>query len=247
MRLQLPGKMIAASMLIASAAVFASEQTYEARAVIQAVDRAVISGELAAKVIKLPLRPGDRFAMGDLLVELDCELYEAQKAKVSAEVRAARIKHENARELSTLNSIGELDVALAQSDYAQALAEFRIADLNTARCEILAPWDGRVVSLMTNAHENIRQQQELIEVVGDDQLEAEVVVPAAWLTWLEPGLPMRLQVDELAVSVDAEITAISPAIDTVSQTILLRATLNKNLNLIPGMSATAYFDLSATQ
>ncbi|KGK43276.1 acriflavin resistance protein AcrA [Nitrincola sp. A-D6] len=237
-------KLIAVGVVTASAAsAFASEHTHEAMAVIKAVDRAVISGELAAKVIQLPLRPGDRFVKGDLLVELDCELYEAQKAKVSAETRAARIKHENARELSTLNSIGELDVVLAQSEYAQALAELRIADLNTARCEIRAPWDGRVVSLMTNAHENIRQQQELIEVVGDHQLEAEVVVPAAWLTWLEPGLPMRLRVDELSVSADAEITAISPTIDTVSQTIMLRATLNNNSNLIPGMSATAYFDV----
>lgn len=247
MRLQSLIKMIAAGLALASAAASASEPAYEARAVIQAVDRAVISGELAAKVIKLPLRPGDRFVTGDLLVELDCELYAAQKAKINAQVRSARIMHDNARELSALNSIGALDVAVAQSDYAQALAELKIADLNTDRCEIRAPWDGRVVSLMINAHENIRQQQELIEIVGDQQLEAEVVVPAAWLTWLEPGLPMRLQVDELAVSVDAEITAISPAIDTVSQTILLRATLIKNLNLIPGMSATAYFDLPVTQ
>ncbi|WP_313527076.1 efflux RND transporter periplasmic adaptor subunit [Stutzerimonas kunmingensis] len=245
MAARLLGRM-AAGMLFALS-VSANEQVPEARAVIKSVDRAVISGELAAKVIKLPFRPGDRFAKGDLLVGLDCDIYQAQKAKVAAEVRAARIKQDNAKELSVLNSIGALDIALAQSEYEQAMAELRIANLNTSRCEIRAPWNGRVMTLMINAHESMRQQQELIEIVGDQQLEAEVVVPAAWLAWLEPGLPMRLRADELAVSAEAKITAISPTVDAVSQTVMLRASLNSNSGLISGMSATAYFDLPATR
>lgn len=224
-----------------------SAQTYEARAVITAADRAVLSGELAAKVATLPFKVGDRFNQGDILVGLDCSLYEAQKSKVSAEVRAARIKRDNARELSALNSIGELDVALAQSEYAQALAELKIADLNTDRCDIRAPWNGRVVNVMTRAHENIRQQQELIEVVADQQLEAEVVVPAAWLAWLRPEMPLSISIDELAVTAEGTVAAISPAIDAVSQTVLLRATLQSNSSLIAGMSATAIFAEPAAQ
>ncbi len=218
-----------------------------AQAVIKALDRAVLSGELAARVKQLPLRPGEAFAAGDALVVLDCDLYQAQADKVSAEVRAAKIKRDNARELKALNSIGELDVALAQSEYAQSLAELRIARLNTERCIIKAPWDGRVVSVQVNAHENIRQQQELIEIVADRQLEAEVVVPAAWLNWLAPGQPIHLRVDDRDELVEAEISAIIPAIDAVSQTVLLRATLAQNTQLIPGMSATAIFNAPTAQ
>lgn len=236
--------MLAAAVLLLPAAARAE---YEARAVIKAVDRAVLSGELAAKVERLPLRPGDAFAKGDLLVALDCSLYQAQADKVSAEVRAAKIKRDNARELKALNSIGELDVALAQSEYAQGLAELTIARLNTARCEIHAPWDGRVVSLRINAQENVRQQQELIEIVGDRQLEAEIVVPAAWLAWLVPGQSIQLQVDDRAAPARAEVSAIIPAIDAVSQTVLLRAVLAQDAQLIPGMSATAVFDAPSAQ
>lgn len=220
---------------------------YEARAVIKALDRAVLSGELAAKVKQLPVRPGEAFSKGDVLVELDCDLYQAQADKVSAEVRAARIKRDNARELKALNSIGELDVALAQSEYAQSLAELHIAKLNTERCTIKAPWDGKVVSVHVNAHENIRQQQELIEVVSDKVLEAEVVVPAAWLNWLKPEQSIRLLVDDRADAASAVVSAIIPAIDAVSQTVLLRATITHESELIPGMSATAVFDAPSAQ
>lgn len=215
---------------------------YEARAIINAIDRAVLSGEVAAKVKRLPLRPGDPFSKGDLLVALDCRLYKAQTAKVTAEVKAARITRDNAQDLKALNSIGELDVALAQSEYEQSLAELKISKLNTERCDIHAPWGGRVVSLLVNAHENIRQQQALIEIVGDRQLEAEVVVPAAWLSWIKPGISLQLFVDDVAVQVAATVAAITPAIDTVSQTVIVRLALPDDSNLIPGMSAIARFD-----
>lgn len=227
-------------LLLASGTV--SADGLEARAVIKAIDRAVLSGELAARVASLPLRPGDAFQKGDLLVELDCRLYKAQEAKVAAEIKAARSKRDNARQLKALNSIGELDVALAQSELEQALAEGRIAHLNTQRCRIHAPWNGRVVNLLVNAQENIRVQQELIEIVDDGQLEAEVVVPSAWLAWLEPGQALSFMADDVERQVDAHITAISPAIDAVSQTVLLRAELPTHSGLIPGMSATARFE-----
>lgn len=220
---------------------------YEARAVIKALDRAVLSGELAARVESLPVRAGEAFAKGDPLVELDCALYKAQAEKVSAEVRAAKIKRDNARELRSFNSIGEVDVALAQSEYAQSLAELNIARLNTQRCTIKAPWDGRVVGVRVNAHENIRQQQELIEIVGDRQLEAEIVVPAGWLSWLETGQSLQLQVDGRDNTAAAKVSAIIPAIDAVSQTVLLRATLSQDAQLIPGMSATAVFNAPSAQ
>lgn len=220
---------------------------YEARAIINAVDRAVLSGEVAAKVKRLPLRPGDSFAKGDLLVALDCRLYKAQTAKVTAEVKAARIARDNAQSLKALNSIGDLDVALAQSEYEQSLAELKISKLNTGRCDIHAPWGGRVVSLLVNAHENIRQQQALIEIVGDRQLEAEVVVPAAWLSWVKPGISLQLFVDDVALKIAATVAAITPAIDTVSQTVVVRLALPDDSNLIPGMSAIARFDPSQTQ
>lgn len=225
----------------------AQAEEYKARAVIKARDRAVLSGELAARVTGLPKRAGESFKQGELLVGLDCALYEAQAGKVAAEHNAAKIKLENARQLNELRSIGSLDVALAQSEYAQTQAELRIARINTQRCRITAPYDGKVVTVLINQHENIRQQQELIEIIADRRLEAEVVVPATWLGWLQPAAPLTLQIDETGARVEATIAAISPAIDPVSQTLLLRAELAQPAELIPGMSATAYFGPAGTQ
>ncbi|GAA3536494.1 efflux RND transporter periplasmic adaptor subunit [Zobellella aerophila] len=239
------GKALLLSALLLAMPAHAEE--HKARAVIKALDRAVLSGELAARVTSLPKRPGESFKRGELLVGLDCDLYEAQASKVAAENNAAKIKLDNARQLNELRSIGSLDVALAQSEYAQTQAELRIARINTQRCQITAPYDGKVVTLLVNQHENIRQQQELIEIVADQRLEAEVVVPATWLSWLRPSMPLTLQIDETGDRVEATIAAISPAIDPVSQTLLLRARFAQSSELMPGMSATAYIGQTDTQ
>lgn len=215
----------------------------EARAVVKSLDRAVLSGELSARILKLPKRAGDSFKKGDLLVGLDCSLYKAQAEKVAAENRAAEIRLENAKQLNELASIGTLDVALAQSEYEQSQAELKIARLNTRRCNIRAPYSGRVISIMVNRHENIQPQQELIEIVADTRLEAELVVPASWLKWLKPGIHLEMKVDETGQTHKAHVVAINPAIDPVSQTLTLRAKFSSSENLTPGMSATAFFKL----
>lgn len=214
---------------------------YEAQAVVQAVNRAELSSELAGRITHLPFRMGDSFNKGDVLVALDCQVYKAQASKVEAELDAATVKLKSAVELQKLNAIGELDAALAESEYAQSKAELNIARINTRRCEIRAPWSGRVAELRVSRYENVKQQQPLIVIVDDSALETEVVVPAAWLAWLEQGQEMELRVAGLQVAAKAKVAAIAPAIDSVSQTVLLRASITPGAALVPGIAGTAVF------
>lgn len=245
-RWSVPVAVAAVCLALASPAAWAAADN-EARAVIKAVDRVLLSSELAARVTSLPRRAGDAFRKGDLLVALDCDLHKAQSSKVAAELEGARLKLENARQLQELRSIGALEVSVAESDYTQTQAALRIAQLNAGRCGIRAPWSGRVVAVHVKPYENVRQQQELIEIINDGRFEAEVIVPAKWMRWLKPGTPLTLQVDETGSSAQAKVAAITPAIDAVSQTVVLRAAIADGSRLIPGMSATAVFNVPSTK
>ena len=147
-----------------------------------------------------------------------------------------------AEECETIRLLArELPAERPQLSAAQTQAALRIAQINAGRCSINAPWPGRVVAVHVSPHENVKQQQELIEIINDRQFEAEVVVPANWMRWVKPGTPLELKVDETGTTAKATVTAITPAIDPVSQTVVLRATLADGSQLIPGMSATAVF------
>ena len=233
------GRLSSTLVLAAALTGGASASDYQARALIKAVDQAVLSAELSAKVVRLPLQAGDGFKTGDLLIGLECSLYEAEALKVAAEHKAALIKLENVEKLNRLRSIGAIEVALAKSHLNQVEASLRIAQLNAERCYIKAPYDGKVISHEINRFETVTPQQELIQIVNNQQLKAEIIAPADWLVWLKKDMLVKLYVDRSSIVAEGYLSAISPAIDPVSQTVVLHIKLLLNPDLVPGMSATA--------
>lgn len=225
--------------VLASVNVFAQEN---ARGILVAVHKATLSSELAAKVIAVPKKMGESFKKGDSLIELDCRLFNAQLEKVDAEAKVAQVKLENTQQLNRLNSIGTLDVAIAQADLQKVQAERTMAQLNVERCDIKAPFDGSVEQLDIRPFEVVQQQQALMKVVGLNPLEADIIVPAQWMTWLELNKTIVLQVEETQQTLQAVISHIGPSVDPTSQTIQIRATIKKvPAKVLPGMSVVANF------
>ena len=97
-----------------------------ARGLIKAKSRAVLASEIGAVVNKTPLRSGDQFKKGDLLIGFDCRLLKSQKDKVEAQTKASKAQLANARDLEKMRSIGAPDVTLAKADYDKARAELKI-------------------------------------------------------------------------------------------------------------------------
>ncbi len=209
------------------------------RGVVQAVHQATLSAEIAARVTALPLRAGDAFAKGDVLVRFDCAIFEAQRDKVSAELQAARDRLENDLQLEAVQSIGVLDVKLSETAVRQAEAELRMATLNTDRCVVAAPWNGRVVQRMISEHESARLNQELLSIVSTEALEVTAIVPAQWVRTLKPNQSFTFRVDETGTNHAATVISLGSTVDPVSQTLSVRARLAADPRLLPGMSGTA--------
>ena len=60
------------------------EKGQEIRGVLRALDRALLSSELNARVLEMPYREGESFRRGDLLIRFDCAAYQAQLAASQA-------------------------------------------------------------------------------------------------------------------------------------------------------------------
>ena len=219
-----------------------ADEILEARGVVRALNRAVISSEIAARITELPKRAGDSFQKGELLVKFDCALFEAQQEKVAAERDAVSLQLESNRQLEALNSIGHLEVALSYSELKKSEAELKISRLNVQRCTLVAPYNGRVVQLVVNEHESVDRHQEVLEIVDERTLEAEILVPALWVRWIKTGQPLQMTIDETAQVLPAEVIHFGAVIDPVSQSSTLRVRFSgEDVSLLPGMSGTARF------
>ena len=219
-----------------------ADESYTSRALIIATEEAILSSEISAKITSIPFQSGDQFKKNDILVQFDCSLFQAQTEVVKSEYESAIITLKNNTELAEMRSIGLYEVELAQSAVNKAEAELEIARLNTRRCTINAPYDGRVAKVYVNEYESIERQQPLIEIIGSGILEAQLLVSSKWLSWLVKDYPIQILVDETKKTYDATIESIGANIDPVSQTIDITAKFLENYDsLLPGMSGTASF------
>lgn len=216
-------------------------QAKTARVVVQALKQATLSAEIAARITHLSLRDGDGFKKDDVLVGFDCLIFEAQRDKVQAELKAASARLDNDRELERSRSIGALEVKLSEVSVLRAEAEMRMAQINTDRCVIRAPWPGRVILRRASELEVAKLHQEILTIVSTDDMEVMAVVPGQWVRTLRPGQTFEVRLDETGSRHMAEIVAVGSQVDAVSQTINLRGRIAQDPKLLPGMTGTASF------
>ena len=233
-----------ASLIIASffLSTQAHSQDMESRALVVASQEAVLSSELAARIENIAVKEMQRFQKGDLLIQFDCSLYEAQKDVVSANANGALIKLKSDEQMLQMRSIGKYELELSISEYEKAKSELRIAELNVERCQIKAPFDGAVEEVVVNTFETIQPQVELMKIIQTDILELEMVVSSEWISWLTIGHPIKVYIDEIQKEFNASVSGIGANVDPVSQTIQLKGTItDASAALLPGMSGRVVF------
>lgn len=212
------------------------------RGVLRARDQAMLSSELAGRITEMPYADGQAFKKGAVLTRFDCSAYQAQLAAAQAAGRAAREELNNKKQLAALNSVGRFEVAVAEARLAQAQAEAQVYLVQTRRCSVLAPFDGRVVQRRAQPHESVASGAPLLEIVDNRTLEIHLLVPSSWLGRLQPGTTFGFTPDETGQPLQAQIKRLGARIDEGSQTLLLIGSLPEDADsLLAGMSGSAYF------
>ncbi|GGF55149.1 hypothetical protein GCM10011332_05680 [Terasakiella brassicae] len=238
-----------AGVVFFSAAPVYAQDFLQARALLQAVHQVKISSEIQAKINHLGLLEGDRFKKGDVLVGFECSLLKAHVRVKQAILKGEQKTLANKKQLMTLQSVGELEVALASAAVEKAQGELDIVRYATRQCEITAPFNGRVVKKNVNPFETVAPGDILLEILDDQTLEVALVVPSNWLSWLKPGTPFELTIDETGEQIAAKIVRTGAWIDPVSQSISVFGEINNvetTKNLLAGMSGSAVFENTGT-
>jgi len=210
------------------------------RLLLVPVQEATLSSPITARILSLPVDEGGRFHRGDRLVVFDCEIPRAELDKTRAELASAEKTHESNLQLQAMRSISNLEVAISAANLDKAKAEVAVTRARVRQCEIRAPFDGRVVEHLLNAHETAAQAEPLISILDDSRLETELIVPSAWVTWLKPGMPFEALIDETGRSYPARIKTIGARVDPASQSIKVTGEIEGSKDdLLAGMSGRA--------
>ncbi len=201
-----------------------------------------LSAEVAARVANLPLREGDGFRAGQMLVGFDCAVYQSQLRKAEATIDAVNALVQSNQRMAELNSIGRFEVEQAQARLKEAQADAVTARLLVHRCGIAAPFVGRIAKRHVATHQYVTPGAPLLDIVETGQLELQMIVPSKWLAWLKPGIGFTVEVEELDKRYQAKVQRLGAQIDPVSQSVAVIGVIDGSQpGLLPGMSGWAVF------
>lgn len=196
-----------------------------------------IAAEIGAKVAAIPVGEGGSFRAGQVLVSYDCSLQKAQMDKALAEQDAAEQTHKAHQRLEQLNSVGQLELDLSRSAVNKASAEVAMNKAVLSKCQVAAPFAGRVAEQRVREQQFVQAGQPLLDILDDSVLELEFLVPSHWLRWLKVGGSFDVQIDETRKTYPARFTRIGARVDPVSQSVKVAAAVHGRFpELMAGMS-----------
>jgi len=196
-----------------------------------------LAAEIGAKINRFPVAEGGRFKAGETLISFDCSLQQAQLNKAKAALVAAEKTWGANKRLKELNSVGQVELEVSEAEWAKAKAEVAANGAVLAKCNVPAPFAGRVAEQKVREQQYVQPGQALLDILDDSSLELEFIVPSKWLAWLKPNHGFQVAIDETGKSYPAKVQRIGARVDPVSQSVKLSAVIDGKFNeLIAGMS-----------
>lgn len=199
-------------------------------------NEATLSSQMAGRIARLAVRPGDAVTAGQELLRFDCAEVEARRDALKAESNGARETHVGKMRLQALGAAGELEVTLAAVAAEKARATLRQVDAQIAWCSVTAPYAGRVARVRVRAQESVGGNQALLDLVGEGKVRARLFMPTAQATSLRPGQRLAARFGASGVRHAIVVESISPRVDGASQLVEIEGRFDgPTAGLTPGM------------
>ncbi len=206
---------------------------------LRAVNGVDLSGEAEGKVKAIHFRSGQSVYQGELLLEIDDEVEQANLKSLQARLKLARLNFERDEKLieKRLTSQEQSDRSRAELDEVIALVEQTKATI--AKKKIRAPFAGKVGIREVNLGEYLSKGDALTTLQAMDAFYLDFSLPEQHFTQIYVGQSLSFVVDAYPDrAFMARVVAVNAKVDTDTRNILVRAEFdNSEALLVPGMFA----------
>jgi membrane fusion protein, multidrug efflux system len=198
-----------------------------------APDTAVVRAKAAGTLVGLTVNEGSRVKAGQSLGRIDLSELMSKSSERQASADAARAALEQAERMhqsnerlaqqSFISSIA-LETSRSQLDNARAMYAAAIASLDATRvglreAALVAPISGIVAKRHVVPGEKVSLEQTLLTIVDLSRLELAGLVGTHEVPRLQPGMPVRVQVEGMPAPVTGRLARIAPAAEAGTRSI----------------------------
>jgi membrane fusion protein (multidrug efflux system) len=216
---------------------------------LEAVQGVIITAEDSGKVVDIAFEAGSRVTAGDLLIQQDIEVENAQLRSAESAAELARIEFNRTKKLLADKVIPQSDFDSGKAQLTHTLAQADNIRAMIARKTIRAPFAGRLGIRQVNLGQVIDDGQAIVSLQSLDPLFVNFLLPQQQLAQISTGLSVRVTSDSFPEKVfDSTITTISPEVDADTRNIRVQASLDNPDELLrAGMYVNVAVVLPAKQ
>ncbi|MEO6319717.1 MAG: efflux RND transporter periplasmic adaptor subunit [Polaromonas sp.] len=199
----------------------------------------VLRPEISGRITQLNFTDGQRVRKGQVLVQFDDQLPQAQIQQSQAELSIAQSSQKRNQELVAQNFISQRSLDESAANLQVAQAKLALAKATAARLKIVAPFDGIVGIRQVNVGDYLKDGADIVNIEDIDAIYVDFRLPERYQTKVKRGQTALLDIDALpGQTYTAQIQAIDPLIDANGRSVGIRGCIdNRALQLRPGMFA----------
>ncbi|CAM3461510.1 efflux RND transporter periplasmic adaptor subunit [Polaromonas hydrogenivorans] len=199
----------------------------------------VLRPEVSGRITQLNFTDGQRVRKGQVLVQFDDQLPQAQIQQSQAELSIAQANQKRNQELVAQNFISQRSLDESAANLQVAQAKLALARATAARLKIVAPFDGIAGIRQVNVGDYLKDGADIVNIEDIDAIYVDFRLPERYQSKVRRGQTALLDIDALpGQRYTAQIQAIDPLIDVNGRSVGIRGCIdNRALTLRPGMFA----------
>jgi len=194
---------------------------------LQSRQGVMLRPEVSGRVAALGFGDGQRVKRGQLLVQLDDTLQQAQLKQSEAQASIARTNLQRNRELVAENFVSQSAVDQSAAALEVAEAQVALSKAQLARMRIVAPFDGIAGIRSVNLGDYVKDGADLVSIEDLSQVLVDFRLPERFIARVKPGQTVEVSLDALpSQRFTGRIDALDSIIDADGRSLLVRARLD---------------------
>jgi membrane fusion protein (multidrug efflux system) len=176
---------------------------------------------------------------GQLMVQFEDQLQQAQVAQARAELSIAEANHKRNQELVAQNFISQRSLDESAAALEVSRAKLALAQATLQRLQVLAPFDGITGLKQINVGDYLKDGADMVNVEDIDAVLLDFRLPERFQAKIRAGQKAQLTVDALpGRPFSAIVQAVDPLIEANGRSVGVRGCIdNRQQQLRPGMFA----------
>lgn len=206
---------------------------------VRARQSVTLRPEISGRIVALGFRDGERVKVGQLLVQFDDRLQQAQLQQAQAQAVIARTNLQRNRELLAQNFVSQSAVDQSAANLEVAEAQVALAQAQLARTKIVAPFAGVVGIRSVDVGDYVKDGADLVALEDTSSLWVDYRLPERFIPRIRPGQVVEVVLDAAPQTrLQARVDALDAQVDAGGRSLLVRARLdNRDGVLKSGMFA----------